>query len=115
METTEKKLEYYRQSIEKILNHYGSAKPANGEIEVYTFFDRQPDHYQVFHAGWNRHIRIFGPLIYIDILNHKIWIQHDGTEVGIANELVDLGIPKEEIVLAYHAPFMRQYDGFAVN
>jgi hypothetical protein len=29
--------------------------------------------------------------------------------------LVKLGVPKEDIVLAYHAPFMRQYDGFAVS
>ncbi|MDJ1183712.1 XisI protein [Roseofilum casamattae] len=109
------KIDWYRQNIEKILDRYGSVKPANGDIEVYTCFDRENDHYQVFHAGWNRHMRIFGPLIHIDILNNKLWIQHDGTEVGVANELVELGIPKAEIVLAYHAPFMRQYDGFAVE
>jgi len=42
-------------------------------------------------------------------------IQYDGTEVGVANELVELGIPKQDIVLGYHAPFMRQYDGFGVG
>lgn len=109
------KLENYRNFIKDILNQYGSVKPANGEIEVYTCFDLKQDHYQVFHAGWNKYNRIFGPLIHIDILNDKIWIQHDGTEVGIANLLVDLGVPKDDIVLAYHAPFMRQYDGFAVS
>lgn len=45
----------------------------------------------------------------------KIWIQYDGTEIGIADELVKLGVPKENIVLAYHLPFMRQFDGFAVS
>ncbi|MEB3252842.1 MAG: element excision factor XisI family protein [Cyanobacteriota bacterium] len=28
---------------------------------------------------------------------------------------VERGIPREDIVLAYHSPFMRQYDGFAVS
>lgn len=37
------------------------------------------------------------------------------TEVGVANELVELGVPKEDIVLAYHAPYQRKYTGFAVN
>jgi hypothetical protein len=46
--------------------------------------------------------------------NLRIWIQYDGTEVGVANELVESGIPKEDIVLAYHSQFIRQYDGFAV-
>ncbi|MBD2551735.1 XisI protein [Limnothrix sp. FACHB-708] len=53
--------------------------------------------------------------IHIDLQQGKVWIQYDGTEVGIANELVERGIPKEEIVLAYHSPLMRQYDGFAVS
>jgi hypothetical protein len=36
-------------------------------------------------------------------------------DVVVANELVEEGIPKEDIVLAYHSPFIRQYDGFAVG
>lgn len=109
------KLDRYRIWIQEILERYGNVKPANGEIEVYTCFDKEQDHYQVFHAGWNKYNRIFGPLIHIDILNDKIWIQYDGTEVGIANELVKLGVPKDAIVLGYHAKVMRQYDGFAVK
>lgn len=42
-------------------------------------------------------------------------IQYDGTEIGFADELVKLGVPREDIVLAYHSPFMRQFDGFAVS
>jgi len=53
--------------------------------------------------------------IQIDLKGEKLWIQYDVTEVGVANELVEQGIPKEDIVLAYHAPFIRQYDGVAVG
>jgi len=109
------KLTQYRDWIQRVLDKYSQVKPANGEIEVYKFFDRQDDHYQVFHAGWNQYRRVFGPLIHIDIIDGKIWIQYDGTEVGVANELVDFGVPKHDIVLAYHAPIMRQYNGFAVG
>jgi hypothetical protein len=109
------KLSQYRDWIQRVLEKYSQVKPANGEIEVYKFFDHQDDHYQVFHAGWNQYRRVFGPLIHIDIIDGKIWIQYDGTEVGVANELVDFGVPKHDIVLAYHAPIMRQYDGFAVG
>lgn len=41
--------------------------------------------------------------------------QYNGTEIEIASKLVDLGIPKEDIVLAFHEPFVRQYTGFAVS
>jgi len=36
-------------------------------------------------------------------------------EIGIANELVKLGVPKDHIVLAFHEPFVRPYTGFTVG
>ncbi|HDN27464.1 MAG TPA: hypothetical protein ENG03_10300 [Thioploca sp.] len=33
-----------------------------------------------------------GCVLHIDIKDGKIWIQHDGIEVGIANELIALGV-----------------------
>ncbi len=111
------KLNHYRQLIRTCLHEYAQMKPSatNDVIEVYTFFDTEGDHYQVFHAGWDGFQRIFGALIHIDIIGDKIWIQYDGTEIGVANDLVSLGVPKQDIVLAYHSPFMRQFDGFAVG
>jgi hypothetical protein len=39
-------------------------------------------------VGWDYHERIRGCLLHIDIKDHKIWIQHDGTKDSIADELV---------------------------
>jgi hypothetical protein len=50
----------------------------------------------------------------MDLKGDKIWIQRDGTECGVANELVELGVPKEHIVLAYQPPYKRPYTAFAV-
>lgn len=50
----------------------------------------------------------------MDIKNGKVWIQHDGTESGIAGELLEAGIPRDHIVLAFHHPSKRQYTSFAV-
>jgi hypothetical protein len=58
---------------------------------------------------------MYGCVLHLDIKNGKIWIQQNGTEIGIADELVKLGVPKEDIVLAFHEPLMRQYTGFAVG
>ena len=49
-----------------------------------------------------------------DIRADKLWIQEDQTEAGLASELVEMGVPKEAIVLAFHAPYKRPYTGFAV-
>jgi XisI protein len=45
----------------------------------------------------------------------QIWIQHDTTESGVANDFVAQGVPKADIVLAFHAPYKRPYTGFGVG
>ncbi|MGB3652452.1 MAG: element excision factor XisI family protein [Rivularia sp. (in: cyanobacteria)] len=42
-------------------------------------------------------------------------MQHDGTEGGVANELVERGISKQDIVLGFHSAFKRQFTEFAVG
>ena len=80
-----------------------------------VLFDKECDRYQVLRTDWLKNRRVYGALIHIDIEGEKIWIQYDGTEVGVANELVERGIPREDIVLAYHSPCMRQHGEFAVS
>jgi hypothetical protein len=109
------KLTRYRQIVQQILLEHSKIQPAYGEIDMGVLFDLERDRYQVMRTGWLQKRRVYGALIHIDLIGEKIWIQYDGTEVGVANELTDEGIPKEDIVLAYHSPFMRQYDGFAVS
>jgi len=53
-------------------------------------------------------------LVLADIREDKIWIQEDRTEAGVASELAEMGVPKDAIVLAFHAPYKRPYTGFAV-
>ncbi|NEP10707.1 MAG: XisI protein [Symploca sp. SIO2C1] len=37
------------------------------------------------------------------------------TEIDLAEELGRLGVPKEDIVLGFHSPFMRQFTDYAVS
>ncbi len=54
-------------------------------------------------------------VIHVDIRDGKIWIQHDGTEEGIANDLMAAGVPQSDIVLGFHPPSERAYTPFAVG
>jgi len=109
------RVEDYTAYVEEIIRRYGQYKPSYGEVEVQMIFDRENQHYQLLNVGWNKHQRIRGCVLHIDIKDGKIWIQHDGTEVGVANEFVEMGVPQEDIVLAYHASYKRPYTGFAVS
>jgi len=50
-----------------------------------------------------------------NIKDDKIWIQRDGTEIGIANELMASNVPKKDIVLGFHAPYKRSLTDFAAS
>ncbi len=99
----------------KLLTQKAELSSSYQEIETQIIFDQEHDHYQLVHAGWRNQYRIYGCILHLDIKDGKIWIQHDGTEIGIANELIELGIPKEDIVLAFHDLFSRKFTGFAIH
>lgn len=108
-------LERVREIILEILQEYSTHIPSNGQIEMELIIDRERDRYQLVALGWNKPQRVYGSLIHIDLKGDKIWIQNDGTEVGIANLLVEQGIPPKNIILAYHAPYLRQYTEFGIE
>ncbi|WP_375448616.1 XisI protein [uncultured Fibrella sp.] len=66
-------------------------------------------------VGWLKNHRVHGASLHLDIIGDKIWIQRDGTDRPIADELVEAGVPKEDIVLAFYPENMRAYTGFAVR
>ena len=109
------KLELYRSCIKALLSEYAKLSKSDDEAETELIFDTERDHYQVVNTGWKNRKPVYGCVLHLDIKGEKIWIHHDGTEIGIANELLKLGVPSSDIVLAFHEPLARQYTGFAVG
>lgn len=110
------KISLYRQHIQELLTERANRRQKNDPVVSETIFDTVRDRYQLVNVGWkDSSTRIYGCVLHLDIIDGKIWVQHDGTEEAIANQLVERGVPKQEIVLAYHAPHVRQYTEFAVG
>ena len=103
----------YRRIVRRLIEEYPQFRPSVGEVEVEVIIDEKQGHYELMHAGWMGYRRVHGSLIHIDIRGDKIWIQHDGTEAGVANDLVAAGIPKDRIVLAFKSPGVPPLTGFA--
>jgi ketopantoate reductase len=105
----------YAEIVKRIISEYAAIKPAFGDIVIETIFDDEQGHYEMMYAGWDRHYRIHGAILHVDIRDGKVWIQHDGTDGGITDELLEGGIPYEHIVLAFHYPNKRKHTPFAVS
>ena len=106
-------LDVYRDLIKRTLREHAALKPSYGDIVVEVIFDDAQGHYEVMHAGWVGDRRVHGSALHVDLVDGKIWIQHDGTERGIAAELLEAGVPPSDLVLAFHAPDQRKHTKFA--
>ncbi len=109
------KITRYQAIVQRVLREYAEFGKRPYYIDMQLSFDTEHNHYHLFNVGWNDEHRIYGCLIHVDIKDDKIWIQHDGTEAVIADKFLELGVPPEDIVLAFHSPYRRQFTGFAVN
>ncbi|MDJ1177759.1 XisI protein [Roseofilum sp. BLCC_M91] len=109
-------LNHYRQIIQQLLEDYARlSDDAQDGVETQLIFDSLRDHYQLFHVGWIGDYRIYGSILHFDIKNGKIWIQHNGTEQDIGQDLQNRGVPKTDIVIGFHTPFKRQFTEYSVS
>ncbi len=106
-------LEQYRQMVESVLTEYTQIPYAYGDIQTEAIFDRANDRYVLLSVGWDDGKRVHYCLAHVDVINGKLWIQHDGTEEGIAKELTRAGVPKDCIVLGFRSPELRKHTEFA--
>ncbi len=111
------KLSGYRQIIKEILGQHAeiiNRQPTPG-LDKNVVFDEERDHYMLYKVGWTPQGRVDKPTVYVRIHQGKFWIEVDWTGHGIANDLLEAGVPKEDIVLAFHPPEMRPHTEFAVT
>lgn len=106
-------LDPWRDLIERLLRDLAALPYANKDLQSRVVFDRARDSYLVVEVGWNGSERQHGIHAHIDIIEGRIWIQYDGTERGIANDLVEAGVPRDKIVLGFKPPRWRALSGFA--
>jgi aspartyl-tRNA synthetase len=109
------KLTHYREILSRIVHDYASGKISHGKIDSEAIIDREHDHYEVMLVGWDKQRRVHGSVVHLDIRDGKIWLQYDGTNRSVAEELLEAGVPKEDIVLAFHPEDIRPHTGFAVG
>jgi XisI protein len=109
-------LEQYRKLIQDVMIEHTQIPYANGDVQFETVFDKEQDRYLLMLVGREPAYglaltstrRVHGCLIHVDIIDHKIWIQRDGTEEGIAVKLMQAGVAKEQIVLGFRSEELRQ-------
>lgn len=101
--------------LEKVLQDY--CEILNRQRETVTskiIVSEDGIRYLVITEGWNNNQRIHSLTFDAEIRDNKIWLHHDGLDHGITDDLLEGGITKDQIVLAFHPPHIRQHTGYGV-
>lgn len=103
----------YRQQIQAVLTQRAQRRSEHDPVQACLVFDTERDHYLLVNSGWEGNSRrLYGTVSHIRILEGKIYIEYEGFEDAVADELVQLGIPRSDIVLGYRSPAARKLTEF---
>ncbi|MCO6489857.1 MAG: XisI protein [Phaeodactylibacter sp.] len=108
------KVEKYQEAIIDFLEEKARLRPVNlKNVENQIIIDKENRHYQLLSIGWDDNKFNFHAVFHFDIRDGKVWIQRNDTEVMVADELIERGVAREDIVLGFQPPYARPYTGFA--
>lgn len=106
------RIENYRQILEKTVKRHAQFQPANGDIKTHAVCDHANDDYMVIDSGWNeKGKRIYDVVLHFRLLDGIVQVERDNTDAEVVRELLESGIAKDDIILAYNAlPYQRLND-----
>ncbi len=106
----------YQRIIKQVLQEHADYRAqARDPVQPVVVFDDEHSRYLLLMVGWDDKRYWHTTPIHIDIIDGKIWIQYDDTEDGVATDLLNAGISKEDIVLGFRSPDVRSFTGFGIG
>jgi XisI protein len=109
------KIIQYQHIICDLLKEYASVKKSlTPNVKAQALIDNENKHYQLISIGWHNNRFVYTIAFHFDIINEKVWIQQNNTDTLIADELMERGIPKSDIVLGFISERARSHSGFAM-
>jgi hypothetical protein len=94
------KLTKYRNAVRQALTHFtkGTYLPPQHLKDV-TLFDPVNDRYAVITQGWDKGEYVNELTAEVDIVDGKVLIQFNNTDIGIKQLLLENGVPESDIVI----------------
>lgn len=87
--------------------------PTSGCADMLAI-DPATDQFLLLELGWKDGRRVRHTYLHAHLSGGKVWIEEDGSEEGLATRLMRAGVPRHDIVLAFHPPELRHLTDFAV-
>ncbi|KGE88573.1 MAG: XisI protein [Phaeodactylibacter xiamenensis] len=108
------KIARYSHYITTLLNRYAQEPVANQEgVGYQVVYDLKSHHYLLLRLGWTEDAYIHYCTIHLDIIDEKIWLQQNNSDLLIADELVGMGVDRNDIIMGTDPAYIRNPSDFA--
>ena len=101
-----------KQLLDKFVSIYGTSMTS--DVDYLRVYDDENAQYMILRHGWDGKRRVQGIPLFARLIDNKVWVEEDWTDFEFVDRLLDAGIKKQDIVLAFHHPTMRKFTEFAV-
>jgi len=108
------KINRYLSIVKQVLSQHAEYALSYGNVETFPLFDDSSASYLLLDVGWDQMGRVHSVPIHLRIKADRVWVERDHTDANIAGELLNAGIPKEDIVLGFYRPERRKVTDFAI-
>ena len=92
----------YQNALIAFLNDYSDIKPSDWKnVQNQVVIDRDNNHYQLVRVGWHNGQHIHYSVFHFDLVEGRVLVQENRTDAPIVDELVELGVRRSDILLAF--------------
>jgi hypothetical protein len=103
------KIALYQQILSDIVRRHASFQPANGNIKTSAVIDATKSDFMVIDAGWSDSgRRIYDVVLHFRLEGETVFVERDNTDAEVVRELIEEGIDKNDLILAFNTePFQK--------
>jgi len=103
------KIKKYQKAILNLLEEYAAIKsPFMPDVENKVIADTKNHQYQLIRIGWYKDRHVHYTVFHFDIINGKVWIQENRTDVKVDEALIDAGVLPKDIMSGLQHPTMQR-------
>ncbi len=97
------------------LTDFAVTRNTGSDDDYQLVIDNTHHHYQIIRSSWYEDRFQFRVVFHFQIKpTGKVWLLVNNTDLLVTDDLIEMGIPKSDIVIGFLPEFMRPYSGFAV-
>ena len=108
------KIKKYKNILLKEMQHQAAIPFGNApELHRHLMVGQNEDEFILILKGWQDETYRHGVIFHFQIIEDKVWLHENNTDIDIGSKLAQLGIPKSDIILGFVSNLEKTVEGYS--